>query len=117
MKEFFKEIIQDKTIILALLANGFFIIATVIFILFSYGNLPPLIPVFNQLPWGEQRLGPTSAIFIPTLVSLLILGINTIAAGITYKKTPLVARMLIATSLLAGVLTFLFVVKTITLII
>ena len=117
MKEFFKDIAQDKTITLAYLINGFFIIAAVVYILFSYGKLPPFIPIFNQLPWGEQRLGNTFTIFIPVLAALLIFAINIFTSAATYKKIPLISRMLAATSLLTGILTFLFVVKTITLII
>lgn len=116
MKEFFKDIRSDKTITLAYLINGLFIIAIIIFILFFYSGLPPFIPIFNQLPWGEQRLGTTIAIFIPVLVALLILIINVLTSAIAYKRIPLVARMLAAISLLIGILTCLFVVKTITLI-
>ena len=115
MKEFFKDIAQDKTITPVFFINGFFIIVSVIFILFSYRNLPPFIPIFNQLPWGEQRLGPTLTIFIPVLVALLILIINILTATITYKKIPLVARMLAAVSLLASTLICLFIIKTVTL--
>ena len=115
MKDFFKEIGSDKTIIPAFFINGFFIIVSVIFILFSYGKLPPFIPIFNQLPWGEQRLTPTIAIFIPVLAALLILIINIFTASFIYKKIPLVARMLVAVSLLTSILAFLFIVKTVTL--
>lgn len=116
MKEFFKDIRSDKTITLAYFINGFFIIAIIVFILFSYGSLPPFIPIFNQLPWGEQRLGATLTILIPVLVALCILIINLITSAITYKKLPLVARMLAAISLLISILTFIFVVKTIILV-
>lgn len=115
MKEFFKDIKSDKAIIPAFFINGAFIIASVIFILFSYGNLPPFVPIFNQLPWGEQRLGPTLAIFVPVLVAFLILVINIFTSALIYKKTPLVARMLAATSLLSSILIFLFIIKTVTL--
>lgn len=117
MKDFFKDIAQDKTITLVYFMNGFFIIATIVYILFSYGKLPPFIPIFNQLPWGEQRLGDQIAIFIPVMASLLIFAINISVSASTYKKIPLLSRMLAAISLLTGTLTFLFVVKTITLII
>lgn len=116
MKNFFKDIIADKTITLAFFLSGSFIIAAVIFILFSYTRLPPFLPIFNQLPWGEQRLGTTITIFIPVLTALFILAINILISSITYKKIPLVARMLAGISLLSGILTCLFVVKTITLI-
>lgn len=116
MKDFFKDISSDKTIILAFFISGSFIITTVIFILFSYTRLPPFLPIFNQLPWGEQRLGTRETIFIPVLAALLILTINIFTSSITYKKIPLIARMLAATSLLTSILIFLFVVKTIILI-
>jgi len=113
MKEFFKDIKSDKTIIPTFFINGLFIIASIIFILFFYSGLPPFIPIFNQLPWGEQRLGPTLTIFIPVLAALLILIINIFISTLTYKKTPLVARMLAAVSLLTSILTCLFILKTV----
>lgn len=117
MKNFFKDIARDKTIASAYLINIFFIIAAIAYILFSYGKLPPFIPIFNQLPWGEQRLGSQITIFIPIGVSLLIFAINIFTNTLIHKKIPLVSRMLAANSLLTGILTFLFIVKTITLII
>ncbi len=115
MKEFFKNIKGDKTIVSAFLIDIFFILVAIVYILFSYRNLPPFVPVFNQLPWGEQRLGNTFTIFIPVLVSLCILIINLFASNSIYKNIPLISRMLAAISLLTGILTFLFIVKTITL--
>lgn len=117
MKDFFKDTAYDKTIALAFLINGIFIITIIIFILFSYRNLPPFVPIFNQLPWGEKRLGTTITIFVPVVIALLILLINIFTSTITYKKTPLGARMMAAISLLTSILTFLFVVKTVTLLI
>ena len=117
MKEFFKDIVRDKTMTSAFFINTFFIIATVVYVLFSYGKLPPFIPIFNQLPWGEERLGTTLTIFIPVGVSLLIFAINIFISTSTYKKNPLLSRMLAAISLLTGILTFLFVARTITLMI
>lgn len=96
--------------------NVFFIIATVVYILIFYSQLPPFVPVFNQLPWGEQRLGNTITIFIPVLVALSILVLNIFTASFSYKKAPLVSRMLAAISLLSAVLMFLFIIKTVSLI-
>ena len=117
MKDFFKDIKGDKTITSAFFINIFFMFATITYILISYGKLPPFIPTFNQLPWGEQRLGNTSAIFIPVGVSLLIFAINIFTGALVYKKIPLISRMLAAISLLAGILTFLFSIKNIALLI
>jgi hypothetical protein len=117
MKEFFKDVFQDKTITLAFFTNAFLLITSIVYILFSYGKLPPFIPIFNQLPWGEQRLGSTLTIFIPVLTALLIFAANIFASTFTYKKNPLISRMLSAISLLIAILTFLFIAKTIALII
>jgi len=117
MKEFFKSILGDKTITFAFLINIIFIIAAIGYILFSYGKLPPLIPIFNQMPWGERRLGATLTIFIPVTIAILILVVNIFTSASIYKQIPLISRMFAAVSLLIGILTFLFVIKTITLII
>lgn len=116
MKDLFKDIKEDKTIVSAYVANAFFIILTTLYILFFYRKLPPFIPVFNQLPWGEQRLGSQISIFIPIMASMLILAINIFISASIHKKIPLISRMLAAISLLAGILTFLFSIKTIALI-
>lgn len=113
MKEFFKDIAADKTITTAYLINIFFIITAVIYILFFYGKLPPFIPIFNQLPWGEQRLGSQITIFVPILAVLLVFAINIFTSASIYKKIPLISRLLAAISLLTGILTFLFSIKTI----
>lgn len=117
MKEFFSNITQDRTMTMAYSLNGFFVIAVLVFIFFSYSSLPPFVPIFNQLPWGEQRLGITITIFVPILVALSILIMNLLISAATYNKSPLVARMLAGISLLTSILTFLFVIKTVTLII
>jgi len=117
MKEFFKDIRNDKTITFAILINIFLIIATILYILFFYRSLPPLVPVFNQLPWGEQRLGQTFTIFVPAGISLLILTVNVFASALIYKRIPLISRMLAGVSLLIAILTFILAIRTVTLII
>lgn len=116
MKESFKDILRDKTITSAFFMNIFLIITTVVYILIFYGKLPPLIPIFNQLPWGEQRLGATITIFIPILIALSIFIINIFTSASIYKKIPLISRLFAAVSLLTGILTFLFVIRIIALI-
>lgn len=116
MKDFIKDIRKDKITNIGFLATALIIIVIFIFILFFYRSLPPFIPVFNQLPWGEERLGETIMIFIPLLSTLLIFILNLIIATFVYKRIPLVSRMLAGTSLLIAALTFLFVTKTVILI-
>ena len=116
MKVFFKDVINDKITRLGFMCAFGIVLISLVFVLFYYNRLPPFIPIFNQLPWGEQRLGGTLTIFIPASIALLILIINLIISELVYKKIPLVSRMLAVTSLLISILTFLFVFKTILLI-
>jgi hypothetical protein len=117
MKEFFKNIKEDKLVSSAFYINIVLLVLTIICIIFFYVKLPPFVPVFNQLPWGDQRLGPTFTIFIPALTAILIFIINIFISAFIYKKIPLLSRMLAIISLLAGILTIIFIIRTITLII
>ena len=117
MKEFFNDIKSDRITNIGFLLTIIFIIVIFIFTLSLYGSLPPLIPIFNQLPWGEERIGNKTTIFIPILTTLLVFVINLIISALIYKNIPLVSRLLAGTSLLAAILTFLFVIRTIILII
>src|SRR5476651_22747 len=105
MKGLFKDLTSDKTIFRFNIFTILIIVFTIIFITISYRRLPPIIPLFNQLPWGSQRLGSTFSIFIPSIIVIMIFIINMFIAKIVYKKTPLVSRMLAVTSFLIAFLT------------
>lgn len=117
MKDFFRDILSDQTTKRIFIINLLLVIFTFVLIGFNYRNLPPFIPIFNQLPWGEQRLGSTATIFIPPLIAFIIFICNIIVAGLAYEKIPLVSRMLATVSLLASTLIFLFTIKVVQLII
>lgn len=113
MKEFFKDIKSDKLTFRVFSLTFIFILIPLPYILFYYRNLPPYLPVFNQLPWGIPRLAPPWGVFFPTLISLCILIANLIFSSFLYKKTPLVSRMLAVISFIVALLTLLFVFRTI----
>ena len=85
-------------------------------ILFSYQNLPPVIPLFNQLPWGAERLGTRLSIFLPFTTALICAFTNLVLASITYNAMPLVARIMGVTSFLVSLLCLIFTIRTILLI-
>jgi len=89
------------------------IFLTLIYILIYYQNLPPFLPLFNQFPWGDKRLSITIGIFIPPIIALSILVLNLFFSSFIYKKTPLLSRILAVTSFLITILTFLFIIRTI----
>lgn len=116
MKEFFKDIRNDKTARFGFLSAFILSLFTFFYILLTYKNLPPFMPIFNQLPWGEQRLGTTLTIFIPILISWVIIIFNLFISVLVYQKTPLVSRMTAITTFIVTILTSLFVVKTVVLV-
>ena len=117
MKEYFKNLKDDRLLLRLFMASIILIITAFSYILFNYSKLPPLLPIFNQLPWGEKRLEETWGIFIPPLLVLLILFANIFISNFSYKKSPLISRMFAVTSFITSLLVLLFVVRTITLII
>lgn len=116
MKKFFKDIKNDRITRLGFVIALLLAVCIFVFTLFKYRGLPPFIPLFNQLPWGSQRLGETPTIFIPLAVVFFIFATNLIIASFVYQKMPLVARILASTSLVVSLLTILFIVKTINLV-
>ncbi len=117
MKGPYKLILEDKITRWGLILSGIFLVLGIISIGIYYFSLPPLLPLFNQLPWGEKRLGSRPEIFIPVLLAILFLIINFITSARLYKKTPLLSRMLSITTLLASLLSFIFIVRTVYLLI
>ena len=117
MKKYFKYLKQDKLLLRLFILSFLIIVLTFVYIVLFYSKLPPLLPVFNQLPWGEKRLSQTLGIFIPALVVFLILIFNVIASSVAYPRSPLISRMLAVTSFLTALLMLLFVIRTIQLII
>ena len=116
MKEIIENLRKDK-IILQLFIIAFLLIGlSLIYVLININNLPPLIPLFNQLPWGDQRLSPSFGIFIPLVIVVFITFFNIILSALIYKSTPLVSRMFAVTTFLITILTFLFTFRTIQLV-
>jgi hypothetical protein len=112
----FDDIKRDNVLFRGFAINLFIIILTLLYILVSFRNLPPYLPLFNQLPWGEQRIAETVWIFAIPFLCFVIFVFNLIYSEITYKKIPLLARIMVVTSFLVSVLAMLFVVRTIQLV-
>jgi hypothetical protein len=117
MKEFINNIKSDKLALRGFLISFLLMLLTIVFILLNFSNLPPFIPIFNQLPWGNERLVSTLGVFIPTVIFGIIFIFNIIFTSIVYAKSPLIARMVAAVTLILAVMNFLFVIKIIMLVI
>ncbi len=114
MKNFISNITSDKLAFRGFTISFLLILLTFAFTLISYSNLPPFVPIFNQLPWGNNRITSTPGIFIPTIVFAFIFFFNIIFTSLTYSKNPLIARIVAAVTIIIALLNFLFVIRTIT---
>jgi len=113
MKDFINNIKADKLTFRGFIISFFIGIFTLLIILILYRNFPPFIPIFNQLPWGEQRLTETVGIFIPLAVYAFIFVLNLSFTSLIYSKNPLIARIVAAVTLILAIMNFVFIVKII----
>lgn len=88
------------------------LVLSAVFIALFYKALPPVLPLFNQLPWGEDRLGTKMQILFVPGIAFGTFFCNVVLARFLYATTPLVARVASITSALIAVLGFIFLVRT-----
>ena len=117
MNEIIKVIKSDKVLSWSFLIILFLLLIHAGFILLNLSKLPPYLPLFNQLAWGEKRIGSRNEIFIPIIISCTIFFCNFVLLSFLYQKTPLIARIICITTLLTSFFTLLFVMRTVWLII
>ena len=112
----FKEIGSDKIISRGNIITFLIILASLLFIAVQFRILPPYVPIFNQLPWGEDRLSSTLWIFLPVGGVTILSFVNIFLSSVIYTKSQIISRMLTVSSILSSFLSFLFIVRTIQLI-
>ena len=116
MKEYFRRLKKDRLVVRLFIISFIILVTNYIVIAIAYTKLPPLLPIFNQFPWGEQRLAATPGILFPPLIATFYFILNIFLSAFSYEKYPLIARIFAVTTSLIGLLTLLFVIRTITLI-
>lgn len=116
MNVIYKNIVQDKILLIGFTLSFVFCIMSIGMLIFSYNHLPPLIPLFNQFPWGDARLGTPLQFFIPCALGVVIFIINFFLANFVYLKLPLLSRILSLSTLLCTFFVFLFTFQTLQLI-
>lgn len=104
MKDNFKLLFADVIVRTSLVASLLLIFLQTALIIFFYSKLPPLIPVLNSQPWGNERLYGSGVTLLFPVVLLLILITNVIISSFYYKKHTLIARILSFNSLICIIL-------------
>jgi hypothetical protein len=111
MNVLFNRIVKDKIIRLGNGASLAILLLDILYSLLVYRSLPPFLPLFNQMPWGDLRLGDRPLIFLPISLACGISLVNFFFATQLYEHTPLLARMITITSLLINIITFIFLFR------
>ena len=117
MKELIKHIKSDKIIKWGIIVASAILIIETVYVLITYTSLPPFLPLFNQMPWGESRLGAKIEIFLPILITVAFFIVNIILIARLYTSMPLASRIISITTLLITVLSCIFVTRTLLLIV
>jgi hypothetical protein len=116
MKKLFRVLRSDKILFRFSILTFIFIVISFLWTLIKYRDLPPVVPIFNQLPWGEARLSERPGIFLPLVLIVAMFALNSFVSTSIYEKTPLISRMLSVTTFLVSLLGLLFIFRTIELI-
>lgn len=113
MNDFFNKLKDDKLLIRSFLLNFALIFISLVYTLLYLHSLPPFIPIFNQMPWGDQRIANSIWIFLLPFLALLVFVVNLFLSAAFYRKNPLISRLFSITSFLVSALTLLFIIRTI----
>lgn len=117
MRSKISHIFSDKIIRLSSILTAVSLATLLALTVFYFFKLPPFIPLYNQLPWGVERLSDKLGIFLPLVISIAFFVLNLFISSKIYEKMPLVSRILSITSLLIALLTFIFIARTVHLVI
>ena len=113
MKKFFKLLQKDSVLTWTFWTTVLAIIVSLGVIALFYTNLPPFLPLYNQMPWGYERLGKTEQLFLFPLLAFFISALNLFFGVKLLEKNPLLARFLFITMTVISLFTCIFVTRLI----
>ncbi len=109
----FKKLFADNIVLASFISVFAMLVFYVIFLLVMYQKLPPVVPLFNQVPWGEARLATKMQLFIPFgIVCAIVIG-NTGIVIFFSSEIPLITRLVSLTNFLITLFALLLMVRTV----
>lgn len=117
MNATFKQLTQDKITFWSFLLSFILFLTASIYILINLSKMPPLLPLYNRMPWGYTRLGGKFEIFIPVSLLIIFYIVNIISASIVYKKAILLSRIISAVTFAIALCTCIYIIEIIQLVI
>lgn len=116
MKKFFSPLQSDKTLLGGFVGSLIILILHSLYLFFLFPKLPPFVPLYNQMPWGPERLGSQNeTLYVLCMVSIIFV-LNFIIALLIYSKMPLISRMISLITFIVNIFALLFIIRTIELI-
>ena len=105
------EVDADKITKLVFLISAAIDLLTLGFFLYNRKLLPPEVPIFYSKPWGQERLAPSVAIWIPVLIGMVLLIINGFLSLKIYSKEKFLQKVIAWTNLATTTLISVTLVK------
>lgn len=111
MREDIRSLLSDKVHRYGIfLSIGITVVGGAFFLL-NMRELPPLLPIFFNRPWGGPQLGTGTHVLFLLLSSTIILFVNLALAAKLYKSIILLSRILIWVSVVTSFLTTIAVIR------
>lgn len=87
-------ILSDNLFKMSVMSALFLIVLDILLLFVFLRKLPPLIPFFNSMPWGLDRLARPMFLFILFSSFIAVFFLNNFFGIILYKDFPLISRIL-----------------------
>jgi len=97
--------------------NLFIAIMQFAFVWYKYNDLPPDIPLFYSRPWGAEQLASSSSAFLLPVITFIVIILNNFLAVFLLRSNSLLSRLLVITSLLFAILSFIATLRSLSLVI
>lgn len=102
---------QDLPSRRGLMLLGLLVGSGLIFLAINFSSLPPEVPLFFSRPWGKEQLGQRWQLILLPIFSLIIAIINTLLAAVFIKEERLLARLLVWTAVIVGLVLAVALIK------
>jgi hypothetical protein len=105
IRETAQTLVPDKLGRSSYLASLAFVLVMLLLITLMLGSLPPSVPLYFTLPWGEARLAPKLMLYILPIITLVLIVFNLGLGRLSDKLSPLLPRVLaVSTFVIAGMM-------------
>lgn len=103
----------DKIVYYSSISSFLTLLVSFVLVSVFYRLIPPIIPLYNQMPWGQERLVAKSSLFILLALGFCMYIINIILLQYLYNSIPLLSRIISVTTVLGMLFVFFIVARTI----